>query len=399
MADLTDILSRTDIPRVFRNVIFALAGVALSYNITVCWQVYRHEPLREAASRSLMAERSSFFYNSSLAEPVPVFALKLAMAAGADPDAAVRAEGLAVYTLMFFVTLFVLRARFGAVCAGMACFFLGANPFMGYYAMQGSSHLYALLFLLLFWHYAGAPVPSRRSALLAGLFGGMACLSRIDAAWTMFLIAGLGWAAKRQAAQLKAAGLALVVALALALPYAVYQKAHYGNFFYSQGLGLRSLANIDRYGYNPAVAKPQGPLGAAAFVFRDGPAGAFSGIFSGLGRALAYELPRVFYYKFLVVLVFLGFYAAFALKKDPLLLFMTAAVLPVLPMAAIKQVLPVGGVELRYYLLSLWGLCALAGFGLQETLAWLEAEIDKWAARKVAGSSKTAGTPGNKRKG
>ena len=61
MADLTDILSRTDIPRVFRNVIFALAGVALSYNITVCWQVYRHEPLREAASRSLMAERSSFF--------------------------------------------------------------------------------------------------------------------------------------------------------------------------------------------------------------------------------------------------------------------------------------------------------------------------------------------------
>jgi len=391
MPDFQKIFSIVDSSRVFRNIIFALALMALSYNIAVCWRVFRHEPLREAASRSLMAERSSFFYDSSLAEPLPVFLLKPAMAAGADPDAAVRLEGLAVFALIFFSTIFVLRARFGAFCAGMAALLVGANPYLGYYAMQGSSHLYALFFLLLFWHYNDAPQPSRRSILLAGLYGGLACLSRIDAAWALLILAALSWAGRRQAAQLKAAGLALGAAFVLALPYAAVQKAHYGNLFYSQELELRYLANIDRYGYMPAVAVPQGPMGPAAFVFRNGAAGAFSGMFSGLGRALAYELPRVFYYKFLLVLVFLGFYAAFALKKDPLLFFMAAAVLPVLPLAAIRQVPAAGGLELRYYLLPLWGLCALAGLGFQEILAWVENGITEWAVEKTAALKRRPG--------
>ena len=388
MPDLSKLFSRTDLPGLFRNLLFVMALTALLFNLTTCWKVYRHEPLREAASRALMAEKSSFFYDSSMAEPVPVFALKLALAAGADADAALRAEGLAVYAALFLVTFFVLRARLGPVCAVMAAFFLGANPYMGFYAMQGSSHLYALLFLLLFWYYSGERPLSRRSALLAGLFAGLACLSRLDSAWALLLMAALGWAVEKRAFPLKQAGLALGLALLLALPYVAWQKAHYGNFFYAQELSLRRWANLDRFGYAPGVERPQGPLGPAAFLFRDGPAGAFSGVFSGLGRAFAYELPRAFYYKFLMVLVFLGVYAAFALKKDPLLVFAGAALLPVLPLAAIAQVSVTGGIELRYYLATLWALCALAGLGLQETLTWAEGRLAGWAVERAGAAGR-----------
>lgn len=375
MPDFKKVFSRPALPGLFRGLLLALAATAFLVNALACWKVYRHTPLREAASRALMAERSSFFFDSALAEPVPVFALKLAMAAGADPDAAVRLEGLAVYAALVAATIFFLRSRLGWECAVMGGFLAAANPYMGYHAMQGSSHLYALLFLVLFWHYLGERPLSRRSALLAGAAGGLACLSRLDAALALLLIAGLTWALELKAFPLKRAALALGLALALALPYAAWQKAHYGNSAYAQELGLRRWANLDRFGYEPGAQRPQGPLGAAAFLFRDGAAGAFSGAFAGLGRALAYELPRAFYYKPMIVFVFLGFYAAFALRKDSLAVFTGAALLPVLPIAGIDQVSVTGGIELRYYLPALWALCVLAGLGLQETLAWAAARL------------------------
>jgi hypothetical protein len=362
-------------PGLFRKLLLALAAAAFLSNAVVCWKVYRHEPLREAASRALMAERSSFFFDSSLAEPVPVSALKLAIAAGADQDLAIRLEGLAAYAALFAATFFFLRARFGWACAVMGAMLAGANPYLGYYAVRGSSHIYALLFLVVFWGFVSARPLSRGAALAAGLAGGLACLSRMDSAWALLLMAALAWAVERKAFPLKQAGLALGLAFVLVLPYAAWQRHNYGNALYAQELGLRRWANLDRFGYDPAAVRPQGPLGPAAFLFRNGPAGALSGSFGGLGRALAYELPRAFYYKPMLVFVFLGFYAAFALRKDPLTVFAAGALLPVLPIAGIDQVSGVGGIELRYYLPALWALCAAAGLGLQETLDWAEARM------------------------
>ena len=388
MADFYNTFTRANLPRLFRGLVLTMAALALVLNLVICWKVYRNEPLREAYSRSLMAANSSVFYSSGLAEPVPVAALKLAMAAGADPEKALRLEGLAVFIIIVALTFFVLRGRFGEVTASMAVLFLSVNPYMGYYAMQGSSHLFALAFLLLFWHYFDAPEKRRADPLLAGLYGGLACLCRVDAALALLVIAAISWAVKRRAFGLKEAGLALGLAFLLMLPYALYQKAQYGGFFYAQELSLRRWANIDSYGYRPLTPVPSGPLGTAAFLLRDGPAGALGDAFRGLGRSLAYELPRTLYYKALLVLVFLGIYAAFILKKDRLLFFLAAALLPVLPLAAIKQVPATGGIELRYYLWSLWALCALAGLGFHETLDWAEAGIDKWAAEKARASAR-----------
>lgn len=389
MTDFQNLLRNADLEKYLRAAVFAFAGLALAMNIAACWKVYKAEPLRDAASRSLMAAGSSWFYASGLAEPLPVAALKLAMAAGADPDKAVRAQGVAVYVLVAAATLLALKGL-GGLAAPMAALFLAANPYMGYYAMQGSSNLFALLFLLLFWHYFDG-AGGRRSALLAGLAGGLACLSRLDAAWALLVMAGLSWALRRREFRLKEAGLALGLAALLALPYLAWQRAHYGGAFYAQELSLRRWANIDRYGYRPAEPVPQGPLGPAAFLLRDGPGGALAGAFSGLGRALAYELPRVLYHKFLMVFVFLGAYAAFVYRKERLLVFLAAALLPLLPLAAVKQVPATGGIELRYYLPALWALCALAGYGLQEVISWFEKSVAGWALQKALRAGARAG--------
>ena len=388
MDDLKKLLAEISSPSFFLGILTLLMLAALTYSVTASWKVYRHEPLAEAASRSLMAVNSSFFYDSGLAEPLPVFPLKLAMAAGADPDTAVRAWGMAVFIALVLVTVFVLRRRFGGQCAIMAALFLAANPFMCYYAMQGGSHLYALLFLVLFWHYFDPPEPSRKAALLAGLYGGLACLSRLDAAWALLLIAALSWAVRRGRFGLKAAGLSLGLALALTLPYTLYQRAEYGNSLYAQELGLRRWANIDKYAYGSWAGAPKGPLSVPGYLFRDGALAAARSAFRGLGRSFSYELPRTLYYKPLLVFLFLGTYSAFILKKDRLLFFLAAALLPALPLAAVKQVPSTGGIEPRYYLWSLWALCGLVGLGFQETLSWVEGSIMKWAAEKKAASEK-----------
>ena len=89
-----------------------------------------------------------------------------------------------------------------------------------------------------------------------------------------------------------------------------------------------------------------------------------------MGASFGAALPRVFYYKFLIVLLFLGVYFAFSLKIYALLFFFAASLAPLLPLAAIAQVPVTGGIELRYYLVPLWVLCAFAGLGLQESLVW-----------------------------
>lgn len=383
MTDFKSAFSRTDFHKAFLGVILVIAAVALVSNILVCRNVYRAEPLRDAASRSLMAAESSWFYASGLAEPLPVAALKVAMAAGGDPDKAVRAQGLALFAAAAALALFLLRGSLGPTAGAMAALFLAANPYLGYYAMVGSSNLFSLVFLLLFWHYFDGP-GGRRGALLAGLFGALACLSRLDSAWALLVIAALSWAARRREFRLKEAGMALGLAALLTLPYLAWQKAHYGNSLYAQELSLRRWANVDRYGYRPQEPVPQGPLGAASFLFRDGPGGAVAGAFRGLGRALGFELPRVLYHKFLIVFIFLGVYSAFFFKKYKPLILLAAALAPLLPLAAVSQVPASGGIELRYYLAALWALCALAGYGFQEILAWGEAAAAKWVAVKNA---------------
>lgn len=377
MPDLSDLKPLTRSQRLFRYAITAVAGVALFFNVVSSWSNYRARPLRESASRSLMAERSSFFYASGLSEPVPVAALKAAAALGADPDSAVRAEGVAVFLLLAAVTLAVLWRRFGWACAPLAVMFLACNLYFGYYAMDGASHLYSLLFLVLFWHFFG--LKGRLSGALAALAAALACLSRMDAGISAAVIGALSLALDRSPAALKRAALVFGAALLLTAPYLAWQRASYGRFLYAQEIGLRRFANTELLRKDPSAKLEPGPMGPGEFLLRNGAAGAVSGAFGGLGRALAYELPKGVHYSFLFVFIFLGVYAAFTLKKDSLLVFCAGAAAPALPLAAV----PAGGLEIRYYLAAIWALCVLAALGLSETVQWIE----DFAEKKKAGAA------------
>lgn len=378
MAVADKILFKIDFDKLTGRLLAALILLTLAYNMAVCWRVYRAVPLREGASRSLLAANSRFFYDSGLAEPLPVFALKAAMFLGAEPDAALRAEGLAVFAAITALTLVVLWRSCGIIAAMTAALLVAASPYMGYYAMQGDSHLYALFFLLLFWHYFDPAALNWRRAAWAGLYGGLACLSRLDCAWFIFLTAGLLAALNFRRFNFRAAGLALGLALTLVAPYLIYQRVQYKNSLYSQELSLRRWANIDKRRHNYSGPLETGPLSVSAFILRDGVGVALQRSFSGLGHSLSYEVPKVVYYKLIIVFIFLGFYAAFIMKKDALLVFSAAAFLPALALAPIGEIFAAGGITLRYYLWTLWSLCALAGLGLQELLGWIEKQLDEY---------------------
>lgn len=382
MADKKNLFQRTDYPKLAIKLLTALVFVTLVYNLAVCWKVFRDVPLREAASRSLMAVNSGYFYDSGLAEPLPVFALKAAVSLGADPDAAIRLEGLAIYAAVALLTLFILCRRYGAIAGRIGALFVATNPYMGYYAMQGDSHLYALFFLLLFWYYFDPEELTPRRAAWAGLAGGLACLSRLDSAWFILLTAVFFAALNFRKFNFKAAGISLGLAFLLVFPYLAYQRAQYNNSFYAQELGLRHWANRDLYWRKQPGPLVTAPLSVQGFVFREGATGALKSAFSGLGRSLSFELPKVVYFKLIIVLVFLGFYAAFILKKDALLVFSAAALLPVLALAPIGEIYASGGITLRYYLWAFWALCALAGLGFQEIVAWLETQLGDWVKEK-----------------
>lgn len=382
MPDIIKAFSKVDMGKVFRNLTYSFFFAALFYNSGACWMAYRHTPLREAASRSLMAANSSFFYDSGLVEPVPVFTLKVAMAFGADPDTAVRAGGMTAFALCGLLILFILRRRFGEVASGIGALIFVVNPYAGYYAALGSSHLYALFFLLAFWYFFDSPVKTTRNTALAGVAAGLACLCRLDAALLLLPMAFFMAVYRGRAFDLKAAGLSLGLAALLVVPYLAYQRVVSGSMFYAQELSLRRWANVDLYGYTPPGTHPAGPLSPSGFLLRRGVSGAFKSVAGGLGRAFAYEIPRTVYYSFFMVLVFLGVYWAFLLKKDSLLAFFFATFVPVLPLAAIKQIPSTGGIELRYYLWTFCALCFLAGLGLQETMTWIEKSIIGWIVGK-----------------
>jgi len=382
MAAEKKIFAKVDFHKLVVRLVTALVLLALAYNLAVCWRVFREVPLRESASRSLMAANSGFFYDSGLAEPLPVFALKAAVVLGVDPDAAVRLEGLAAFAAVTLLTLVILCRRFGAIAGKIGALFLATNPYMGYYAMQGDSHLYALFFLLLFWHYFDPAELTLRRAAWAGFFGGLACLSRLDSAWFLLLAVGLFAALNLRKFNFKAAGIALGLAFLLVSPYLVYQRVQYKNSFYAQELRLRSWANRERYWQKLPGPAVTGPLSIQGFIFRDGALGALRGVLRGLGHSVSFELPKIVYFKFIIVLVFLGFYAAFLLKKDALLIFAAAAFLPALALAPIGEIYAAGGITLRYYLWTFWAFCALAGLGFQEILAWVVKQMGDWIKEK-----------------
>lgn len=370
-----------DKKNVFRSVNFLLFIVALSalyINVSTCARVFRDVPVQERASRAAMAVMSSRFYASGPLEPVPVFALKVPlMFSKKDPLAIQRAEGCIVFILLFFVYMEVVRRRIPAPAAYYSAVLFAGIPWLGYYAMTGSAFLFAMLFLMLYWDYADPSRMNIRRAALAGLFAAAACLSRTESIFFILINTLFYIPEYRTGKMSKNIAVMFGTMLFLAAPYYIWQKIYFGYTFYGQEMGLTRLINAEIQ--NTAVAKNyiEQPTGLFAFLFRDGFVSGLAAPFRGLIRALSYDMPRTIYYKTAVFLAFMGFYFAFRDGRKAVFSLWLPAFIPVCFFAAMNIVQAEGGIPLEYYLISVPGIVAAAGYGLYELSQMLAAWISR----------------------
>lgn len=381
IADKIDrkIKSGADIQSKINAMLFILALFTLFINISTCIKVYSNVPINERTSRVSMAKVSSWFYNSGPLEPVPVFALKVPMTIfKTDPVKLQRAEGCLVFVLIFFVFIKVLSSGMERSSALYGSVILAGVPWMGYYAMTGSAMLFALLFLLLYWDFSAPPRLSRKRAVYAGLCAAAACLSRTESIFFIIINTLFFIREYKISKAWKNLGIIFGLLFLLSSPYYIWQKAHYGNAFYGQEMGLTRLINAEILVTEKNVPFVEEPTSLYAFIVRDGLWPATLEPFKGLIRALSYEFPRAIYYKLAIFLSFLGFYFAFVKEKKFLYSLWLSAFIPVCFIADMYIIRDQGGIQLEYYLASLPGIMAAAGYGLQELCKYAISLINKY---------------------
>ena len=392
--DLTDALAKKlesifphspDIQPKINVLIFLVALAALFLNISTCLKVYADLPINERTSRPAMAAASSWFYNSGPLEPLPVFALKIPMAVSkADPVKIQRAEGCLVFVLIFFAFIKIMSGRIEKPSALYGAVILAGVPWIGYYAMTGSAVLFSVLFLLFYWDFSDPARFSRKRAVYAGLCAAAACLCRTESFFFILINALFFIPEYKETKAWKNLGIMFGLAILPCLPYFIWQKAYYGNAFYGQEMGLTRLINgeILNTSSRPFV---EGSTGLTAFLFRDGFMSGLAEPFRGLIRALSYEFPRAVYYKLAMFLAFLGFYFSFVKGKKSLYALWLSAFIPVCFAADMNIVRGQGGLPLEYYLPSLPGIMAAAGYGLQESCLYVAEMINNYSKGKNDG--------------
>ena len=142
-------------------------------------------------------------------------------------------------------------------------------------------------------------------------------------------------------------------------------------------MGLTRLINAEILVTEKNVPFVEEPTSLYAFIVRDGLWPATLEPFKGLIRALSYEFPRAIYYKLAIFLSFLGFYFAFVKEKKFLYSLWLSAFIPVCFIADMYIIRDQGGIQLEYYLASLPGIMAAAGYGLQELCNYAISLINK----------------------
>lgn len=360
-----------------------LALSALFLNIFTCIKVYADAPINERASRPLIAAAANLFYNSGPLEPVPVAALRLPMLiTKANPVKIQRIEGCIVLVLLFIVLTKTLSYRISRTAAFYSAIIFAGIPWVGYYAMTGSSFLFAMLFLLLYWDFADTARLNNMRAFWAGVFAAAACLSCTESIFFVLINTIFFLPEYKSGKLLKKLALTWLVLLFFAAPYYIWQGAKFGNIFYGQEMGLTRLINAEIQNTNANKNFIEQAITLPQFLLRDGLYAGLKAPFTGLLRALSYEFPRAVYYKLAMFLAFLGFYFAFVNEKKAIYSLFLSAFIPICFFAGMNIVSDIGGIPLEYYLPALLGVTAASGYGLMESCrAVVEFIVKKQAAK------------------
>ncbi|MBI4802555.1 MAG: glycosyltransferase family 39 protein [Elusimicrobia bacterium] len=362
----------------------ALILIALCWNLFSSWKLYSRAGLSDPGGYPEMARASHCFYDSGMREPVPIFLTKTMLAFGAGDDRSVRLATALVFAAAVVLMIFLMGGIYGRVAGLAAALIFALNPYAGYYAVQGVSNLTSGLFLLLFWFLLVKGGEVRWRAAFAGAAGALCMLTRLENLLVVLAALGVFAALDLTKRRLRFCAAAAAISLLLTLPYLVQQYRTFGNPVYSHAMAARFWLNTEQKGPHSVDRYKGGPMGISAFIFRKGPAQAGAGLLKAYGKSFFHYIPRLLYYKLLLLPVLLaGLFFLFRKKDYFTLLLLPALILPITFISTINQVSAGSGIELRFYLNALWLLCAYCGEGIAGAAALLARPPDLPAGQRV----------------
>ena len=316
-------------------------------------------------------------------EPAPVFPVRLLQSVGVPVPLGAKIAGLSAFAMLVVLTLIFLRKRYGAVAGAMGALFLAANPYFGYYAVQGPGEIFPVLFFLGFWYFAGENNFSFKNLAAAAVCAALAALSKII--FFFFVLAALIlWALEEcSAKRLRFALYCALLTGALVSPYLAAQTSVFGRPLSLQENLLRQWRNTALEG--PIMEAPfnNGPLSPAQFMFGEGPRRSAAQFAAGLKKIFLSGLPKLAFYKIELFFGLLGFVLLCMKENRPFALLFFIFILPTAFIASVKQLPAGGGIETRFYLGAFWLVCAYAGFGFQELLEVLKQSLVPEAVSSV----------------
>jgi len=301
-------------------------------------------------------------------EPAPVFPVRLLKKAGIPVPLAGKLTGLAAFAGLTWLTLIFLRKRYGAVAGAIGALFLAFSPYFSYYAVRGPDEIFPILFFLGFWYFVEKKDLSLNNMAAASVCAALAALSKII--FLVFVPAALVlWVLEeRSVKRFRFACYSVLLTCALVTPYLVYQNSAFGRPLSLQENLLRQWRNMAVEG--PVLEAPfnGGPIGPVEFMFGEGARRSAAGFAAGVRKIFLSGLPKMAFYKIELFFGLMGLVLLYAKKQwlFPSLFFLF--VLPLAFIAAVNQVVIIGGIESRFYLGAYWLVCAFAGIGFQELL-------------------------------
>ncbi|MCG2726266.1 MAG: glycosyltransferase family 39 protein [Elusimicrobia bacterium] len=377
---ITDI--KFSVEKIRNRFISSLVFVALIYNLTVSWKVFSNIPLSDPASYPEIAKVSKFFYDTGIREPVQIYIVKFFMLFGLNDILSVRAATTLI-AAFFGVLLFrFIFKRYGFTASMVAGFVFAANPYMGYYSLQGVNNLTSGFFLMLFVYFLTKKEYGRGNLIYTSLFAALSMLTRLENILIVFLILASFVLINFSKTKLRFSLLIFAFSFVAVLPYPLHQAYKYKSPTHSHNMAARFWTNTEKNGPRSVQRYKDGPMSISGFLFRDGISGAALSLGKGYFKSFFHYIPRILYYKTAFFLFILGFIVTVLRKKYFLASLLPIMILPVVFIAGIDQISKGSGIELRFYINVLWLLGIYAGLGVNTVAVYANKKLEKLAVKK-----------------
>jgi len=360
----------------------SLVFVALIYNFSVSWEVFSNIPLSDPALYPEIAKASRFFYDTGIREPVQIYIVKFFMLFGLNDILSVRVATLLVASFLCVFLFKFVYTKYGFVAAMVAGFVFAANPYMGYYSVQGVNNLTSGFFLMLFIYFLAKKDYIRKNLIYTALFASLSMLTRLENILIVFFILASFALINFSKIKLRFSLLVFAFAFIVALPYPLHQAYKYKNPIHSHNMAARFWVNTEKNGPHCGDRYKDGPMSISRFLFRDGIRGAARSFGAGYFKSGFHYLPRILYYKTAFFLFIFGFIMTLLRRKYFLASLLPIIILPVVFIAGIDQIKKGSGIELRFYMNVLWLLGIYAGFGADIVAKFIDKKVQELAARK-----------------